>query len=332
MYTIDMQNTNKIIDNKPLVSVDCITYNHEAYIRDALEGFLMQKTNFTLEVLIHDDASTDQTANIIRKYEKDYPNIIKPIYQKENQFSKGKNVFREFQIPRIRGKYIAICEGDDYWTDPLKLQKQVDFLENNSEYGLVYSNIDRLNEKTNAMERSVFNNQLRIINNTFEDFLINAWFLAPCTWMIRTEIYKKYEYLIKNEYVATDLAYLYIFSKNSKIHYYNESMAVYRALTNSASHYTNIHDKYNFYRGIFKIQTDFSSHYNTNLSVIEQMNCTYYLRIFKMACLLNDLKLKREAFLYLKKHTRLKIKKRVLYVITKFSVVRQIFIKSYFNY
>lgn len=111
------------------VSVICNAYNHEKYIRDALDSFLMQKTNFGFEILIHDDASTDGTTNIIREYEEKYPDIIKPIYQENNQYSKGISIGYEFQYPRAKGKYIAICEGDDYWTSPDKLQKQYDILE-----------------------------------------------------------------------------------------------------------------------------------------------------------------------------------------------------------
>lgn len=116
---------------KPIVSICCITFNHEKYIRDAIEGFLMQKTLFPFEILIHDDASTDRTSYIIREYEEKFPDVIKPIYQTENQYSKGISISATYQFPRARGKYIAMCEGDDYWTDPLKLQKQVDFLEKN---------------------------------------------------------------------------------------------------------------------------------------------------------------------------------------------------------
>lgn len=118
-----------------LVSISCITYNHEKYIGDAIDSFLMQKTNFKYEILIHDDASTDQTAKIIREYEREYPQLIRPIYQKINQYSKGINVDL-FNIERAKGKYIAICEGDDYWTDPYKLQKQVDYMESHPECSL----------------------------------------------------------------------------------------------------------------------------------------------------------------------------------------------------
>lgn len=118
---------------EPLVSVCCITYNHEKYIADALDSFLMQEASFPFEIIVHDDASTDNTAKIIREYEKKYPDIIKPIYQQENQYSKGKKPLRDFAIPLVRGKYIATCEGDDFWTDVEKLQKQVRFLEDNQD-------------------------------------------------------------------------------------------------------------------------------------------------------------------------------------------------------
>ena len=118
-----------------LVSVHCLTYNHEKYIADAIDSFLMQKTNFKFEILIHDDASTDRTADIIREYEKRYPDLIKPIYQTENQYSKDMSV-NQINMKRATGKYIAICEGDDYWIDPYKLQKQVDYMEKHPECSL----------------------------------------------------------------------------------------------------------------------------------------------------------------------------------------------------
>lgn len=122
------------MSKSPLVSICCITYNHEKFIRDAIEGFLMQQTNFDFEIIVHDDASTDGTAEIIREYEKKYPELFVTIFQNENQYSQGIKPWPNFVFPMARGKYIALCEGDDYWTEPLKLQKQVDFLERNSKY------------------------------------------------------------------------------------------------------------------------------------------------------------------------------------------------------
>lgn len=124
---------NSIMWMEPEVTIVSLCYNHAAYIRSALEGFVMQKTDFPFEVLVHDDASTDGSADVVREYEKKYPGIIKGIYQTENQYSRGVNITREFIYPLVKGKYVALCEGDDYWTDPLKLQKQYDILQAHAE-------------------------------------------------------------------------------------------------------------------------------------------------------------------------------------------------------
>ena len=127
-------------DQKPLVSIVCEAFNHEPFIRKCLDGFVMQKTDFPFEILIHDDASTDRTADIIREYEAKYPDLFRPIYQTENQYSKRIHLWVKYQFPRARGKYIATCEGDDYWTDPLKLQKQFDYMEAHPECSLCFHN------------------------------------------------------------------------------------------------------------------------------------------------------------------------------------------------
>lgn len=124
--------------NKPLVSILVETYNHAPFIRACLEGFMKQKCNFQFEVLINDDASTDGTAEIVKEFGDKYPDIIKPILQTENQWSKkGGGVSLKFNYPRAKGKYLALCDGDDYWIDEQKLQKQVDFLENNPDFSMV---------------------------------------------------------------------------------------------------------------------------------------------------------------------------------------------------
>lgn len=131
------------LDDKdlPVVSICCLVYNHEEYLVQALDSFLMQKTTFPIEIVIHDDASTDNSAAIIKGYALKHPKLFKPLYQTENQKSRVKSGMNpRFNFPRAKGKYIALCDGDDYWTDPLKLQKQVDFLEENNEYFFVSAN------------------------------------------------------------------------------------------------------------------------------------------------------------------------------------------------
>ncbi|APM40297.1 glycosyltransferase family 2 protein [Clostridium kluyveri] len=142
------------------VSINCITYNHEKYISDAIESFLMQKTNFKYEILIHDDASTDNTVNIIKRYKKKYPDLIKPIFQKENQYSKGiKRIDYRFNVSRAKGKYIAMCEGDDYWTNPYKLQKQVDYMEAHPECSMCFhsSKFVNVDKKSTGKFARIFN-------------------------------------------------------------------------------------------------------------------------------------------------------------------------------
>lgn len=119
--------------NQPiLVAIHCLVYNHEPYLRDCFEGFVKQKTNFRFVAIVHEDVSTDGSAAIIREYEKKYPDIFRPIYETENQWSKHDGSLERIMneaIDATGAKYVAMCEGDDYWTDPLKLQKQVDKLE-----------------------------------------------------------------------------------------------------------------------------------------------------------------------------------------------------------
>lgn len=133
------------------VSVYCLAYNHEKYIRKALEGFVMQKTNFDYEVLVHDDASTDGTAEIIREFELKYPNIIKPIYQKVNQYSQKVDIKEKYFIPHTKGKYVACCEGDDYWIDENKLQLQYDFMEEHSDVCMCVHKVQCVSEDCDTM-------------------------------------------------------------------------------------------------------------------------------------------------------------------------------------
>jgi len=139
------------LNQNPLVTIRCITYNHAPYICDAIEGFLMQNTSFPFEILIHDDASTDGTAEIVKKYESKYPHLIKAVYQKENQYSKGIRV-AQYLSPLIKGKYIALCEGDDYWTDPKKLEKQVKILEERAELDMCIHSAISIETKTGLKE------------------------------------------------------------------------------------------------------------------------------------------------------------------------------------
>lgn len=134
-----MADRSKFAGAAPLVSIACITYNHGPYIAAALESFVRQESDFRFEIVIGEDCSTDDTLDIVMRYEQSYPELIK-VLRADSNMGARKNVIRTLQ--HCEGKYIALCEGDDYWTDLRKLQKQADFLEQNPGYSMVYSSVN----------------------------------------------------------------------------------------------------------------------------------------------------------------------------------------------
>ena len=244
-----------------LVSISCITYNHSAYIRQCLDGMLMQQTTFDFEILIHDDCSTDGTDDIIREYASKYPQIIKPLFEEENQYQQGKPIGTVvWNLPRAKGKYIALCEGDDYWTDPLKLQKQVDFMEANEEYGLCYTDYNRLEDATQTLTESMFERQMQYRPISYEQHLLKPGYLAPMTWLYRHELMN----LIAKANVHTDGTYTYMleFLYNSKVAYIPQVTAVYRSHAGSAS--SPIGDKalFRYTIGVFRTQMHYTQKYS----------------------------------------------------------------------
>lgn len=223
-------------DERILVAINCIAYNHEPYIRECLEGFVMQKTNFKFVAIVHDDASTDKTADIIREYEAKYPEIIKPIYETENQYSKKDGSLRRIMnaaIDATGAKYVALCEGDDYWTDPYKLQKQVDFLEGHEECVLCYTDCDIFYEDFNSWEKSVFANGYDRMNaKTILEPRI-GWYCSNMTWVYRAEIFKQ----IPNNpgFIDGALYLLYSMCLLGDLGFVEGSTGVYRRHLGSAS-------------------------------------------------------------------------------------------------
>lgn len=220
--------TSKDVDNNPIVvSISCITYNHAPFIRQCLDGFMMQKTDFAFEVLIHDDASTDGTTEIIKEYEARYPDVIKPIYEEENQWVKGRRGSAVFNFPRARGKYIALCEGDDYWTDPLKLQKQVDFLEKNPEYVMCSHRFKQLDYETGELKNDWYGqleNDIRYTLDTIVSF--KEWYTQPLSVLYRREALK-IDILLRHTY-SRDIVLFYHLLKEGSGMMFNDVMGVYR--------------------------------------------------------------------------------------------------------
>lgn len=315
-------------DTIPVVTVFNWVYNHKDFIRESIESILMQKTIFPIEIIIHDDASNDGTKEIIVEYQEKYPQLFRNILHEENQWSQGKGLMAPL-FEKSRGKYFALSHGDDYWTDPLKLQKQVDFLERNLDYGLVYTDVDRYFQNTGKIEKSVFKNILGYKENTFEDFLINGWWLAPCTWMIKRDtLFQLPSYPL--DFRVGDYPLLLSLSRFSKVGFISGITAVYRVLQKSLSRENSgFRFEYYFRKDIFDIQLYFCKKVGVSSLVLENIYAKYYSDVINNALLLQDKAVYSKAYKYLEDRKILSIKSRLLLYAAKWPVLLRILVKIF---
>lgn len=208
-----------------LVTIQCLTYNHEPFIRQCLEGFVMQATNFRFEAIVHDDASTDRTAAIIKEYADKYPDIIKPIFEVENQYSKHDGTIGRSIRENTHGKYIAMCEGDDYWTDPYKLQKQVDFLESHPDYVMCSHRFNQYIQDKNLLEEEK-DLTFQGADYDLKNLIGGKWLTQTLTVMYRRSALdlKRYE----RYGMSMDIILFYGLLKHGKGYCFPEAMGVYR--------------------------------------------------------------------------------------------------------
>lgn len=224
---IPLPNENEIMSSwnrgldAPIVSIVCITYNQELCIHDAIRGFLIQMSKYSFEIIIHDDASTDTTQKIIEYYMGRYPNIIKLILQKENQFSNDPNSVLAIPFKAARGKYIALCEGDDFWIEPSKLQRQTEYLEENIDFSMCIHNAIVFNRFTDS--QYLFNvNKVPSIIDT-KDVIVKSWFTPTASFLFRRHGIN----MPQHKQINGDMLILFLNSLNGKIHYSDEVMSVY---------------------------------------------------------------------------------------------------------
>ena len=215
--------------SEPLISVCLITYNHIKYIKRAIQGVLMQKVNFTWELIIADDYSTDGTRGIILEYKKKHSDFVMLIFQDKN-VGAGQNWVDLVTSPR--SKYVAYFEGDDYWTDPYKLQKQVDFLEANPDYSMCFHNAEIIDEGTELSEGLFVEPQkqqyvkLDSSREVLPYEIMIDWIVPTASCLFRTDLidYKK---INSDNFVFGDIALFLSLAAKGKVFYLNEIMSVY---------------------------------------------------------------------------------------------------------
>jgi glycosyltransferase involved in cell wall biosynthesis len=301
-----MHSSSRDNDSNIVVSICCITYNHEKYIRDCLDGFLMQKTDFPFEILIFDDASTDNTQSIIKEYAEKNSNII-TFLQTENQWVNRRYGFFDWLLPNAKGKYIALCEGDDYWLDQYKLQKQFDLLNLNPNTGLNYTSVQKYIE----IESRYTNTIQQLIPNFYsvsEYVGAGSPFINTCTWMIRKEALINY---IPRGFGDLDLV-LSILSRGYHVIYSDYCSAVYRILPQSASHFsddTGALEVHFFHR---KMKTELA--YVTNAGERKKIERRFYSKYFHLLKHLNlSLRLRvRIALLVFNQKSKINLIKQII--------------------
>lgn len=211
-------------DKNIKVSVVCLVYNHGKYLRDCLEGIVRQKTDFSFEAIIHDDCSTDDSVEIINEYAVKYPTIIRPILEEVNLYSKHNGSLRRAVDKEVKGEYVALCEGDDFWTDPIKLQMQVDFLDLHPDYTLCFHNVHIIIESNRRQFVKIYSH-LKTGDYSANE-IIYKWTVPTCSAVMRSECYIERPY--DRNFVVGDNVIWMNCCHYGKAYCINEKMATYR--------------------------------------------------------------------------------------------------------
>lgn len=279
-----LKSEQQIIENWKLcksrmVSIFCVTYNHEQFIAETIEGFLSQVTDFPYEIIIGEDCSEDRTLEIIIDYKKKYPNLIKVISGPQN-VGPGENFYRTLNASQC--EYVAYCDGDDYWHNPNKLQMQFDFIKNRPDYGMVHGRIKILTEA----DGSIIDYGKSIPEGNVYNVLLKGNFIHSCTVFCRRELLLAAMEHISPKWSMGDYpCWLYI-AFHSKIGFINESLATYRVLAASATHLDSLEQANRFFRGSRKIRSYFLSNFGGEYTS-GQLLLIYYRDCIRNVCRLN---------------------------------------------
>lgn len=303
------------MNKPPKVSVLMITYNHEKYIKQAIESVLMQETDFPFELVISEDCSTDRTATFVRDYAKKHPHIIRVLLNPENLGSQ-QNSRQAFKA--ARGNYVALLEGDDFWIDPLKLKKQVDFMDEHPDFGVVHTDINLLYDRENKIIRDYHKTEgMRFPTGyVFTDLLTPpAFFIKTSTVLMKNHMIdfdRFYDLLRQKGWVLGDLALWLTIARHHKIAYLPETTSTYRLIEESESRTRDPRKNHQFHQSIFGIRYHFWEESSKDPVIKEKLDREYHLVLLGDAFKMGDKMLAEKAYRYFKENKiNLPIKQKI---------------------
>ena len=312
------------MSSRNMISIGVMGYNQEKYVRQTMDCILAQQCNFTFEIVIGDDASTDNTRTILEEYQKKYPHIIKLLPRGPN-----KGILRNFRavMEACTGKYITICHCDDFWHDPLKLEKQISFLENNPDYGFVHTDADVFFQDRNVTVPSFHAAEEKPVpeGDVYKDLVLSKFFIftgSTCFSKEAIDKYVNFDEFEKADFMYEDLPTWLELAKHVKFKYLPDSTMTYRRFKNSHSNPTQKARKYVLMDAHYKMKTHFIRKYNLDRESVLEFEMQYHQMRFNVAYNQSNYNEANKSYQYLKNHNQADMKLMLKHTILRFPVVQ----------
>jgi glycosyltransferase involved in cell wall biosynthesis len=307
------------------VSVRIVTYNHKKWIGQCLDSVIQQETEFDFEIIVGVDVSTDNTLQLVREYAEKYPDMIRVLEHKDR---KGPFLNAKLSLHECCGDYIAFMNGDDFWQSPLKLQKQVSFLRDNPDYGIVHSDCDILYQKNKKTKKTILRDSYKILpeGKIYEELLQNN-FIHTSTTLVRKELldrFDNYDFYMSQGFKMGDYPRWIEISRHSKIGYIDDSFTTYRVLEDSQSHSSDLTKQLEFAQSIHAVRNYYIKKYGCSEVTQYNVDYNYLRRILMLTSLISQRDMARQTYNKLKTYNldlieRIKLKLYLLGSYFKFA-------------
>lgn len=315
--------------SNPIVSVALMSYNQEAYIRQAMDCILAQQTNYSFEVVVGDDGSTDGTRAIALDYQAKHPGIVRVLPKEPNKKVLGN--FRD-TVKACKGKYVAVCHSDDFWHSPEKLEKEISFLENNPEYGVIHTDAHFLLTSNGAViENFNAKNQPDVFDGKiFEALIAGRFFINTLTVCFKKSLFDEFvdigEYL-KAGFIYEDLPTWLELSVRTKFKYLPDSTATYRIMQESISRSNDVTKRIGFLKNHYVIKKYFIKKYNVSKEIEEEFEIMYHKKKFDMAFKWSSYPEAVDSFSFLKEKHKTSLKLGVQKMLLRYPLLHTTFKK-----